>query len=587
MRGLAAVAIVLLGTTLVIFLFPALIPSEAMRFESFHELYFFVDENGDAIAQGTVKVRRSKLSDHLNYLISMMGKESMEREYGRAMTVSVARFGFEVENVKVEILDGEGLEMRVSWWSPRMARWDGENWKLEFEWVDDLAVAEEEIGRDEVSVVMMGGIADTIFQYLSSDVMFVVFPENAKDLRIEGMEFSTVDLGGGNYSVSRVGVGEFSGRMAVIDNTFTVLTNAGRMSITPEELVENSARYAVRYSGFMPADDSFVWSLEALRLDLKYGKPLKDFYPAFLDGTLYHMTPSQIFYQVAKAVLSGAPQRYSPSEVIGVAPPDEEAGEWRAFLNLLSKNDCISIAEEAVAQISSRGKAPGSLQTPFGAIRFRDALYTLLRAVVETDENGIPENILLFPVPSGMLKWENFGAPAKYMYYLLPDTYVRTGTQRVAEVLRGLPENLPLRSLAAEICNWTGSNLTYKLSFLPPSSEDVLEHRSGQCRDYTNVYLALARTAGVPARRVTGWVVSSWQPPAGWGFTSTTTPEGKSIALHAWVEVFLPGEGWVPLEPESSRPSLYFGSLPYEVYRKVSQSWVGAMGEYEAAGWRI
>ncbi|MFN4133471.1 MAG: hypothetical protein ACK4GQ_03780, partial [Candidatus Hadarchaeales archaeon] len=42
--------------------------------ESFQELYLFVDGNGDVLAQGTLRIPASKLSDYLNYLISMLGE---------------------------------------------------------------------------------------------------------------------------------------------------------------------------------------------------------------------------------------------------------------------------------------------------------------------------------------------------------------------------------------------------------------------------------------------------------------------------------------------------------------------------------
>jgi transglutaminase-like putative cysteine protease len=109
--------------------------------------------------------------------------------------------------------------------------------------------------------------------------------------------------------------------------------------------------------------------------------------------------------------------------------------------------------------------------------------------------------------------------------------------------------------------------------------------RKGQCRDYTNVYLALSRTAGIPARRVSGWVITEWQPPAGWEFVVGTTPDGKTVASHAWIQVFVPGEGWVQVEPQSKKPDLYVGELPYEVYKQVEvkQTWMEALAAYETA----
>lgn len=58
---------------------------------------------------------------------------------------------------------------------------------------------------------------------------------------------------------------------------------------------------------------------------------------------------------------------------------------------------------------------------------------------------------------------------------------------------------------------------------------------SGTCRDYAALLIACARTAGIAARFVSGYMYD----PAG-------EQEGT---MHAWVEVFLPGAGWKGLDP--------------------------------------
>ncbi|MFN4133713.1 MAG: transglutaminase-like domain-containing protein, partial [Candidatus Hadarchaeales archaeon] len=314
---------------------------------------------------------------------------------------------------------------------------------------------------------------------------------------------------------------------------------------------------------------------------------LRSAYPVFVGGKVYQMTPAQILLLVAKGLRSGNLSEISPLEIENVAPPRSEAGEWAASLKVLDRKGYLRLADGVVEHFSLTGRAPDNLLLDGAVVRFRDILYTLLRVARDSRDGAMPENLLILPVPSGTLMRENSDVPAKYSYYLLSDAYVKTGTEKVREVLDNFLENLSLRSLAEEICNWTGSNITYRFFPLPPTSEETLKERKGQCRDFTNVYLALARTVGLPARRMLGWVTSTWQPPAGWGFISTTTPEGKTIALHAWVEVFIPGEGWLPLEPQSHRPALYFGDLPYEVYRRLPQSWMGAMAGYESAAGRI
>jgi len=268
-----------------------------------------------------------------------------------------------------------------------------------------------------------------------------------------------------------------------------------------------------------------------------------------------------------------------------VAPPDKEDGDWGASWENLSKNEYVALAQTIRENIKFTGEAPGTIETSIGKIRFTDALFTFTRILSSYWKSGeLPSVFTFAPVPSGELTQDHKRIPANLAYFLLPDTYVNTGTSMVNEVLDNIYEaSYDNRKLAEEICNWTGTNITYGLSYTTPTSEEVMVSKKGQCRDYTNVYLALNRTARMPARRVRGWVVSAWQPPAGWEFTIGTTPEGETVASHAWAQVYLPDEGWVPVEPQSRRPDLYVGKLPYEVYRQSEQTWMSALAAYETA----
>jgi transglutaminase-like putative cysteine protease len=63
---------------------------------------------------------------------------------------------------------------------------------------------------------------------------------------------------------------------------------------------------------------------------------------------------------------------------------------------------------------------------------------------------------------------------------------------------------------------------------------------SGVCQDYAHAMLALCRADGIPARYVSGYVHA--HPSAELDLVGS---EGS----HAWVETFLPGNGWVGFDP--------------------------------------
>jgi transglutaminase-like putative cysteine protease len=71
--------------------------------------------------------------------------------------------------------------------------------------------------------------------------------------------------------------------------------------------------------------------------------------------------------------------------------------------------------------------------------------------------------------------------------------------------------------------------------------DEVLRLRRGVCQDFAHVQITCLRALGLPARYVSGYLV-------------TRPPPGKprlvgADASHAWLAVFAPGHGWVPLDP--------------------------------------
>ncbi len=72
---------------------------------------------------------------------------------------------------------------------------------------------------------------------------------------------------------------------------------------------------------------------------------------------------------------------------------------------------------------------------------------------------------------------------------------------------------------------------------LPP--ELLLDRRIGSCRDFMALLAEALRQNGVGARLVSGYL---WEEPA-------LTRRVADNAMHAWVEAYLPGAGWLALDP--------------------------------------
>jgi transglutaminase-like putative cysteine protease len=75
---------------------------------------------------------------------------------------------------------------------------------------------------------------------------------------------------------------------------------------------------------------------------------------------------------------------------------------------------------------------------------------------------------------------------------------------------------------------------------------DVLAQRRGVCQDFAHVMLSLCRSLKIPAVYVSGYLATE-----------------AASATHAWTEVFVPGQGWQPLDPTHN-------CKPDETYIKIA-----------------
>lgn len=130
------------------------------------------------------------------------------------------------------------------------------------------------------------------------------------------------------------------------------------------------------------------------------------------------------------------------------------------------------------------------------------------------------------------------------------------------KALLSLPENLDpqIRTLARtifaecptpelkvyETTRWFKKNYTYELGIQVPTGQDpltyfLLRRPPAHCEYFAAGSLILLRLEGIPCRYVTGFMTTEYNYFGGYWLA-------RNKDAHAWVEAWLPGQGWVIVE---------------------------------------
>jgi transglutaminase-like putative cysteine protease len=100
--------------------------------------------------------------------------------------------------------------------------------------------------------------------------------------------------------------------------------------------------------------------------------------------------------------------------------------------------------------------------------------------------------------------------------------------------------------------------LPYSLDLpAPPADQDGVDYflfdaRTGYCDYFASAMAVLLRSAGIPARVVSGYATGERQDDGSFLV--------KDSDSHTWTEVYFPSYGWIPFEPSGSWPRFARGS---------------------------
>jgi hypothetical protein len=154
--------------------------------------------------------------------------------------------------------------------------------------------------------------------------------------------------------------------------------------------------------------------------------------------------------------------------------------------------------------------------------------------------------------------------PASVKTYLGPCECVNPKSPALTKVVAGLKADDRVQTVR-NILKWMRKHIEYKnerntaLALDFKSVDEIVERGHAECRGYAVLFTALCRAAGIPARPV--WGLNRIPP-------SPMQAKGD-WASHNWSEVYFPGSGWVPVDPQDPASLGWLPSTILRIYMDV------------------
>lgn len=130
--------------------------------------------------------------------------------------------------------------------------------------------------------------------------------------------------------------------------------------------------------------------------------------------------------------------------------------------------------------------------------------------------------------------------------YVFGSPYVAIGDEVYDFARTSFPPGRPILAAVMDLTRRIYRGFEYKGGVTDVSTpvRAVLATRKGVCQDFAHLQIACLRSLGLPARYVSGYLL-------------TRPPEGKerlvgADASHAWLSVWCPKNGWVDFDPTNN-----------------------------------
>jgi transglutaminase-like putative cysteine protease len=112
---------------------------------------------------------------------------------------------------------------------------------------------------------------------------------------------------------------------------------------------------------------------------------------------------------------------------------------------------------------------------------------------------------------------------------------------------QSFPAGRAISTAIADLATRINHDFLYKpgVTTVTTTLDELMELREGVCQDFAHLAIACARSVGLAARYVSGYLETD--PPPG-----RPKLQGADVS-HAWMDVFLPDAGWIGVDPTNDQ----------------------------------
>jgi len=193
----------------------------------------------------------------------------------------------------------------------------------------------------------------------------------------------------------------------------------------------------------------------------------------------------------------------------------------------------------------------GNARCFFGIQSSHDSLQVVAESVVRTAPAWTPVDTADWETARERMRYHRAARYNAATEFLFGSPYVPRDDKFAAYARPSFQPGRGLLEAARDLCARVHADFRYEAQATDASTPalEALDLRMGVCQDFAHVMIGCLRSLGLPARYVSGYLLT--EPPPG------QRRLVGSDASHAWVSIYMPGPDgdgdWTDLDPTNNR----------------------------------